>query len=110
MRRICVFLCLSLFVSLIHAAGMPMPAPNQGQDHIGHAVQHDCHTQSDVKSGKSQSTNHQAHHQCCLGVIANFSSIQYLQPDYPSHAVALAPQFVIENMPTHIFRPPRQFS
>ena len=82
MKRICIALCLSLFASVIHAGSMPVSANSISQAYAGHVVQHDCHTKSDVNVEKSQSTNHQAHHQCCLGVLANLSTSQYIQPDF----------------------------
>ena len=89
---------------------MPMSTDIASQAHAGHVVKHDCHTQGDIKVEKSQSTNHQAHHQCCLGVVANLSTSQYIQPDFSSHFVPLVPQLIVEAVPTHIFKPPRQIS
>lgn len=111
MRRICVFLCLSLFVSLIHAGGISTLNDQAGRAHSQHVIQHDCHTQADTKIDKThQSTNHQAHHQCCLGVVANLSSTQYKQPDFSSHFVSHVPQLIVEAIPSHIFKPPRFIS
>lgn len=110
MRRICAFLCLSLFVSLIHAGSMSASYESSGVTHVQHVVQHDCHTNVDIKIEKSQSTNHQTHHQCCLGVLANLSSNQYKQPDFSNHFVSHVPQLIVEGIPTHIFKPPRQIS
>jgi hypothetical protein len=110
MRRICVILCLSLFASIIHAASMPMPNQVTGQAYVGYAVQHDCHTQNDTKVDKPQSTNHQAHHQCCLGVIAHLSISQYIQSDFSSHFISQVPQLIVEAVPSHIFKPPRLIS
>ena len=75
MRRICAFLCLSLFVSLIHAGSMPASNDLAGPAHAQHLVQHDCHTNGEINIDKSQSTNHQNHHQCCLGVVASYLQI-----------------------------------
>ena len=111
MRKICIALCLSLFASLIHAGSISASNDRAGQSHSQHIVSHDCHSQVDLKIDDShQSTNHQTHHQCCLGVIANLSTNQYAQPDFSSHFVAWIPQFVIEAIPKHIFKPPRQTS
>ena len=111
MRKICIALCLSLFASLIHAGSMPASNDGLGKPHSQHVVQHDCHTQADVKVDKTQqSTNHQTHHQCCLGVVANLSSIQYKQPDFSNHFVSQVPQLIVEAIPSHIFKPPRLIS
>ncbi|MEY4496411.1 MAG: hypothetical protein RL744_1475 [Pseudomonadota bacterium] len=110
MRRICVLLCLSLFVSLIHAGSLSASNELAGQVHVQNMVQHDCHTQADTKMDKSHTTNHQTHHQCCLGVVANLSTNEYKQPDFSSHFVAWVPRLVIEEMPNNIFKPPRQIS
>ncbi len=110
MKRICVTLCFSLFASLIHAGGMPVSANSVSQAHSGHVVQHDCHAKSDVNVENSQSTNHQAQHQCCLGVIANLSTDQYIQPDFSNHFVSHVPQLIVEAVPSHIFKPPRLIS
>ena len=110
MRRICAFLCLSLFVSLIHAGSMSASYESSSDAHVQHVVQHDCHTNADTKIEKSQSTNHQAHHQCCLGVVANLSSNQYKQPDFSNHFVSQVPQLIVEAIPSHIFKPPRLIS
>ena len=110
MRRICAFLCLSLFVSLIHAGSMSASYESSGDAHVQHVVQHDCHTNADTKIEKSQSTNHQTHHQCCLGVVASLSSNQYTQPDFSSHYASQVSQLSVEAIPTHIFKPPRQIS
>ena len=110
MRRICVTLCFSLFASLIHAGSMPASVDPISQAHSRHVVQHDCHTKSDVNVEKSQSTNHQAQHQCCLGVVANLSTSQYIQPDFSNHFVSQVPQLIVEAVPSHIFKPPRLIS
>jgi hypothetical protein len=110
MRKICIALCFSLFASLIHAGSMPMSTDVASQAHAEHVVKYDCHTQSDVKVEKSQSTNHQAHHQCCLGVVANLSTSQYIQPDFTNHFVQMVPQLIVEAVPSHIFKPPRLIS
>ena len=110
MRRICAFLCLSLLISLIHVGSMSASYESSGDAHVQHLVQYDCHTNADTKIDKSQSTNHQTHHQCCLGVVANLSTNQYKQPDFSSHFVAWVPQLIVEAIPNHIFKPPRQFS
>ena len=110
MRRICLALCFSLFASLIHAGSMPMPSDSMSQAHAGHVVQHDCHAKGDVTVEKSQSTNHQTHHQCCLGVVASLSTNQYIQPDFSNHFSSAVPQLIVEALPGHIFKPPRQIS
>jgi len=110
MRRICIALCFSLFASLIHAGGMPISTDAVSQAHSGHAVQHDCHTKGDVNVEKSKSTNHQAQHQCCLGVVANLSTTQYIQSDFSNHFVSQVPQLIVEAVPSHIFKPPRLIS
>jgi hypothetical protein len=106
MRKICIALCLSLFASIIHAGSMS--ATNNFADEVH--VQHDCHTQAEAKAEKTQSTNHQVHHQCCLGVIANLSSSQYIQSDFSNHFISQVPQLIVEAVPSHIFKPPRQIS
>jgi hypothetical protein len=110
MKRICIALCFSLFASLIHAGSMPVSVDSISQAHSGHVVQHNCHTKSDVNVEKSQSTNHQAQHQCCLGVLANLSTNQYIQPDFSNHFVSQVPQLIVEAVPSHIFKPPRLIS
>ena len=106
MRRICAFLCLSLFVSLIHAVSMSAPYESLGGTHI----QHECHTQLDTKIDKSQSTNHQTHHQCCLGVVAYLSSAQYIQPEFLNYYASPVSRLILEAIPTNIFKPPRLIS
>ncbi len=110
MRRICVILCLSLFASIIHAASMPVLFDVVGQSHASHLLEHDCHSKINVDIEKSHSTNHQAHHQCCLGVLANLTSTQYIQPDFSNHYIPSVPQLIVEADPSHIFKPPRQIS
>ena len=110
MKRICIALCFSLFASLIHAGGMSLSTNAKSQAHSGHVVQHDCHTKSDVNVERSQSTNHQAQHQCCLGVVANLSTGQYIEPDFSNHFVSQVPQLIVEAVPSHIFKPPRLIS
>ncbi|OZA11433.1 MAG: hypothetical protein B7Y05_14740 [Polynucleobacter sp. 24-46-87] len=89
---------------------MPVSANSTSQAHSGHLVQHGCHTKSDVNAEKSQSTSHQAQHQCCLGVVANLSTGQYIQPDFSNHFVSQVPQLIVEAVPSHIFKPPRLIS
>jgi hypothetical protein len=83
---------------------MPVPANSISQH------QHDCHTKSDLNVEKSQSTNHQAQHQCCLGAVANLSTGQYIQPDFSNHFVSQVPQLIVEAVPSNIFKPPRLIS
>jgi hypothetical protein len=87
-----------------------MPVEAVGQPHSGHVVQHDCHTQNEVSVEKSQTINHQAQHQCCLGVIANLSTTQYIQSEFLNHFISQVPQLIIEAVPNHIFKPPRKIS
>jgi hypothetical protein len=108
MKRICIALCFSLFASLIHAGSMPVST--DAISHTGHVVQHDCHSKGDATVEKSQSTNHQVQHQCCLGVLANLSTSQYIQPDFTNHFVSQVPQLIVEAVPSHIFKPPRLIS
>ena len=110
MKKLCIALCFSLFASLIHAGSMSASNDLAGPAHAQHLVQHDCHTNGDTNIDKSQSTNHQTHHQCCLGVVANLSTNQYTQPDLLSHYTPQVSLLVVEAFPAHIFKPPRQFS
>jgi len=110
MKRICIALCFSLFASLIHAGSMPVSADFVSQAHSEHVVKHDCHTKSDANVEQSQSTNHQAQHQCCLGVVANLSISQYIEPNFSNHFVSQVPQLIVEVVPSHIFKPPRLIS
>lgn len=111
MRKICIVLCLSLFASLIHAGSMPVSNDGLRESHSQHVVQHDCHTRADTKIDKShQSTNHQAQHQCCLGVLANLSITQYIQSDFSNHFDSQVPQLTVEAILSHIFKPPRFIS
>jgi len=88
---------------------MPVSA-DPTQAHSGHVVQHDCDTKSDVNIEKSQSTNHQAQHQCCLGVVAYLSISQYIQTDLSNHFLSQVPQLIVEAVPSRIFKPPRLIS
>jgi hypothetical protein len=110
MRKFCLALCFSIFASMIHAGSMPLSIDSLSQAHAEHVVKHDCHNQSDVKAEKSPATNHQTHHQCCLGVVANISSTQYIQPDFSNHLASQVPQLIIEAVPSHIFKPPKNIS
>ncbi len=110
MKRICIALCFSLFASLIHAASMTMPFEATGQTHSEHVVQHECHTQSDAPVENSNSMNHQAQHQCCLGVVANLFSNQHILPDLSGYFFSEVPQLIVEAVPNHIFKPPRKIS
>ena len=40
MRKVCVFLCLSFFISLIHAASMPVFVSDQHHAHQSQAATH----------------------------------------------------------------------
>ena len=110
MRRICVFLCLSVFISLIHASSFIAPDDVAGQSYAEHMIEHNCHTSTDVKVGNSHTVNHQTHHQCCLGILADLSKNQYIQPDFSNHFIAFVPQLILEAVPSHIFKPPRLIS
>ena len=110
MQKICIALCLSLFASLIHAGSISTLSKLNERANAQQILQHDCHTNVDIKIDKSQSTNQQTHHQCCLGVVANLSSNQCMQPDFSSHFDSHVPQLLIEVIPNHIFKPPRQIS
>lgn len=110
MRKLCIALCFSLFAGLIHAGSMPASNDLAGHAHAQHLVQHDCHSNGETNIDKSQSSNYQTHHQCCLGVVANLSSNQYMHPELSSHFVVWVSQLVIEAIPNHIFKPPRLIS
>ena len=110
MRRICMFLCLSLFVSLIHASSLTAQSEVAGQSHAEHMIEHNCHNQVDAKVGNAHTTSHQTHHQCCLGILADLSRSQYVQPDFSNYFIALVPQLIVEAVPSHIFKPPRLIS
>ena len=110
MRRISLFLCLTLLVSLIHAGSLAVPTEALGQSMAEHMIEHNCHSQVDAKIGSSHTTNHQSHHQCCVGVLANLFSNQYIQPDFSDYLNPLVPQLIVEAVPSTIFKPPRQIS
>ena len=120
MRRLCVILCLCLFSSLIHAAGMPLSAPNIGHEHQLHSMNdvndhhsHAQHMQCDDCTSidkVAQKTPVKCHtsSQCCLG-IANLISTNFIvevhqyAEDLPAHIPTLATGQALDS----IYKPPR---
>jgi len=110
MRRVCLILCLSLITSLIHVGSVFASHTWGGESHAQQTIQHDCHHQASDNTDTKKSIGHQAHHQCCLGVIANLSFKEYGQANFSNHLVSQISQLIIEPVPNHIFKPPRQIS
>ena len=110
MRAICISLCLSLFASMVHAGNMPVPDHSLKGEHASLSDVHECHTTTHTKAEKSQGTNHQTHHQCCLGVLANLSSDHYWLFDFSTHFGSEVSPYIYEAFLSHIFKPPRKSS
>jgi len=107
MKRLCLFLCLTLFSGLIHATSI-----NIGE-HAEHAqVQiHDCHTSGDHLPPASDATQcHTEHYQCCLALV--------IAPSVPISVIpAVVDSFLSSpavwtlGLHTHaIFKPPKYAS
>lgn len=120
MRRLCSILCFSLFSSLIHAAGMPLSAPNIGHEHQLHSMNdvndldsHAQHMQCDDCTSIDkvvQKTPAKCHvsAQCCLGIAtltsANFIvEVHQYAEDFPAHIYTLATGQALDS----IYKPPR---
>ena len=121
MRKRCIFLCLSFFVSLIHAANMPVFISDHKHEHqsqsASHADSSNSHTQhkqcddcdkSLEKSAKKAPTKCHISAQCCFGIAdltGNTSLIVPLQ--YADNLSAYTSTLAIGQAPDDIYKPPR---
>jgi len=76
MKRMCLFLCLTLFTGLVHASGMTSWVRDIGaNEHAQHAQRSteqpsDCHAQSEhVQNLNDASSCGTEHYQCCLALV-----------------------------------------
>jgi hypothetical protein len=110
MRRICIVLCLSLFASLIHAAGMPINLSVRQSQHQMTAVDNSAHHCDEVANNAQEINTNQLcqgdSYQCCLGFVTvpvlkidlSTSSSEKLNPQYFSMA--------LQPMISFIYKPP----
>jgi hypothetical protein len=95
---------------MIHAGNLPVPDYVGSSEHATLSDVHECHTSSKAKSEKSQTVNHKAQHQCCLGVVTNLSANRIWLFDFSAHYGLEVPTYLYESVPSHIFKPPRKSS
>ena len=116
MRKICIALCLSLFVSLIHAAVMPIEQPTSQSSvtqahHQMTVVDASAHHCDDVASNTSDSNSKQPCHgdsyQCCLGLLV-ISPFAALAPaDFSASPVVNYSSLALQPMINYIYKPPK---
>lgn len=121
MRKVCVFLCLSFFFSLIHAASMPVFVPDHGHehqsqsashaDHSGSHAQHkqcdDCSPSLEKVAKKAPAKCHTSA-QCCFGVANLTSSTPLIAPlQYAENLSAYPPTLAVGQSLDGIYKPPR---
>ena len=121
MRKLYVFLLLSFFFSLIHAAGMPVFVPEHNHEHQSQAMTHadgydshaqqnhcdDC-TSSVEKVAKKTPAKCHTGSQCCLGIAHLVGTISIVAPlQYADNLSAYAPTLVVGQSLGSIYKPPR---
>ena len=121
MRKVCVFICLSFFISLIHAASMSVFVPDHSHEHqsqaMTHADGHDSHAQhkqcddcspSVDKVTKKTLAKCHAGAQCCLGIADLTGTISIVAPlQHADNLSAYAPTLVVGQSLGSIYKPPR---
>lgn len=117
-RKICIALCLSLFASLIHAAGMPMETVgrggspmqetsqylDQGQGHLHSEASHH-HQKSPMQTSKHLC--HGDNYQCCLGIVVSLLPRFNLSTTLTEHFVPVNSPWVISPVVNFIYKPPK---
>ena len=108
MRRLSLFLCLTLFASFIHAGEIKLMGQVGHNSFLERATYHDCHAQQ-VLSGKEagKSKSHQASYQCCMGVFADLSTHELFSVAFSNQLVPKVSELQIDGMPDQIFKPPK---
>ncbi len=129
MKKICSFLCLSLFASLIHAAVMPMNLKNNTHLYDEQAM-HSMH--ADTQINHDQANNHQANnhqaceeipqqssdpeakevclgdgHPCCLGMILSPTFNLDLTASFGLSMVPKSSSLPLQTYLNFIFKPPK---
>lgn len=121
MRKVCVFLCLSFFISLIHAASMPVFVSDlhhahqykaathvdNADSHMQHKQCNDC-TSSIEKSAKKVATKCHTASQCCVGIADLTASSSVIAPlQYADNLLPYAPTLALGQSLGNIYKPPR---
>ncbi len=113
MKRMCLFLCLTLFTGLVHASGMTSWAQDmRAHEHTQHNTDqpNDCHAQSEHTHNPQDSSQcGTEHYQCCLALVimpslsthvAPIIVETFMQPPSPwalslqGHAIYKPPKYV----------------
>ncbi len=137
MKKICSFLCLSLFASLIHAAVMPMDLNTNIHNHqVVHTSEkkHDLHPILDVhemhadhqvthcasdnaqlcdeisqhsSSSETKEVCFGNGHQCCLGIILTPTFKHDLISSFEISLVSKNSSLSLQTLTNFIFKPPK---
>lgn len=107
MKRLCLFLCLTLFSGLIHATSINVVG------HAEHALMqmHDCHTSDDHSAPAHSSTQcNTEHYQCCLALVITPSAPTTVVPTIAESFLSSPAVWVLGLRAHAIYKPPKYAS
>lgn len=107
MKRLCLFLCLTLFSGLIHATSIYLGG------HAEHAQMqmHDCHTSDDHPASANSATQcHTEHYQCCLALVIAPSAPAAVVPHVTESFLSSPAVWTLGLRAHAIYKPPKHVS
>jgi hypothetical protein len=111
MRKICLILCLSLFISLIHAAAMTTALPSHSlNDHVIATDSSTHHCDEEANKPSDTTTKHPcdaSSYQCCLGLTLAPSLELQLSTNLSEALTSTHSPLAPKTMVNVIYRPPK---
>ncbi len=111
MKRICIAIGLSLFVSLIHAAVMPFDLSAHQAPHQITAIDSTAHHCDEVVSDAQDThTKQQCHggsYQCCLGIVISSAFVINLTAEFTGTLISQYSSLDLQPMMNLIYKPPK---
>jgi hypothetical protein len=110
MKRLCLFLCLTLFSGLIHATSINIGGHAE-HTQVQKMQMHDCHTSDDHTSVSNNTTQcHTEHYQCCLALVIAPSAFGTIVPVVADSFLSSPAAWTL-GLRTHvIYKPPKYAS
>ena len=107
MRKLCLFICISLLSSLLHAATMPVETSHAPAAEV--ATAHEHHACDEAPDSPSAATCNLSGHVCCLGITAAMHTPLNAAPYGHALFNPVFQTLVLQDHPNKQFKPPKLF-
>ncbi len=110
MKRLCLFLCLTLFSGLIHATSINI-GEHDGHTQVQQMQMHDCHSSDDHPASTNSATQrHTEHYQCCLALVIAPSASATVVPTVAESFLSSPAVWALGLRAHAIYKPPKYAS